>query len=185
MSSYSVKPSQLIGLVWLFITSSSLLALGDEIGMLRGWWHPHELSSATWGRTLELQSEGEPQLNQLHHLVWSNNIAELQQLSQSQLLAPLINQLGQSGQGAIHLVRSPAMLQLLLDLGANPSLSNHFGDTALLLMVQRNRYSMVKMLLNAGADPQQANSFGETPLSEADWRKHQPIHQLLQHHAGH
>lgn len=182
MPPFSIKTGQLICTVWLLTIPHSLLALGEEIGMLRGWWSPDELSSATWGRSIELQPAGEPLLNQLHHLVWNNNITGLQQLNQSQLLAPLINQLSQSGQGAIHLVRSPAMLQLLLDLGANPLLSNHFGDSALLLMVQRNHYTMVKILLDAGADPDQVNSFGETPLSEAIWRKNQSIHQLLQHH---
>ncbi len=160
-----------------------MLSLGDEIGLMRGWWEPQQLNNHTWQRTIELRSGEAQLLDRFHHLVWTDDFSRLQQLGESQSLQLMINQQNQSGQSAIHMAQSPHMLQFLLDQGADPSMANHFGDTVLLHMVQRNRYEMVKILLQYGADPRQANSFGESPISEASWRKHHAIDELLRHYS--
>ena len=85
-----------------------------------------------------------------------------------------------TGDMAILLAQSPEMLQLLLNQGADPLLANQFGDTLLLLMVQRDQLQMVKLLLKYGANPNQANNYGETALTESSWRKQQTIYELLQ-----
>ncbi len=155
-------------------------ALGDEIGLMRGWLQPQQLESHSWSRNVELDRPNRSQLNYFHQLVWSDRVSRLQEFSKSYPLHPLINQRGDSGQAAVHLVQSPQMLRFLLEQGADPSITNHFDDTILLIMVQRNRYQMVKILLEFGADPSQVNAFGESPISEASWRRHKAIDGLLQ-----
>ena len=63
-----------------------------------------------------------------------------------------------------------AVLQLLIDAGADPNAVNSDGDTALHKAagcVLPNAAEVVLVLLNAGADPNAVNSDGETPLHQA------------------
>ena len=162
------------------ITPGAGVALGDEIGVMRGWWGEQALSSSSWGRSESLETDDSALLSELHHLVWTDDFSGLRKFARQRSLSLLINQPSASGQFAILLAQSPEMLQLLLNQGADPLLANQFGDTLLLLMVQRDQLQMVKLLLKYGANPNQANNYAETALTESSWRKQQTIYELLQ-----
>ena len=58
-----------------------------------------------------------------------------------------------------------AIVQLLLDAGANPNQADDRGVTPLIKVSMKEGIAELRMLLAAGANPKQANLHGETPLS--------------------
>ena len=54
----------------------------------------------------------------------------------------------------------PAVVRLLIGVGANPGAENSFGDTPLLLA----NLEIANILLIAGANPNIKNKYGKTPL---------------------
>ncbi len=59
------------------------------------------------------------------------------------------------------------MVKLLLNAGANPSVSNEYQDTPLARSIRESRYSLVKALLAAGADVNFRDRQGATSLARA------------------
>jgi ankyrin repeat protein len=53
---------------------------------------------------------------------------------------------------------------MLIDVGANPSVSNFEGDTPLLMACQAGNLTLAKRLRDAGANVSVANRRGDTPL---------------------
>lgn len=61
----------------------------------------------------------------------------------------------------------PACVELLLEAGANPNHSMHFGNTALMIAAGAGETDVCKALLDHGADPKLANEGGVTALRMA------------------
>ena len=55
-------------------------------------------------------------------------------------------------------------IQLLIDAGANPSVTNKFDESPLHFAVRNNRLPAVKLLIGAGADRAQKTFGGDTAL---------------------
>ena len=98
-----------------------------------------------------------------------------------------INRLqGFGGTAAVTLVMSAAFegeadtVQALVDAGANVSLSNENGWTALLSASACGHVEAVKALLRAGADANAADKSGDTPLKVAAKEGHVEVIALLQ-----
>ena len=72
-----------------------------------------------------------------------------------------------------------AVVQILLDWGANPMTRNKFGVTPLHNAAKNRDKNVIKMLLEAGADPTPADNFGNTPLHYAATRKSKYVVKVL------
>jgi|SaaInlV_120m_DNA_4_1040238.scaffolds.fasta_scaffold00116_27 ankyrin repeat protein len=118
-------------------------------------------------------------LNQLQQLVITGDMHTLEPLSNDPSLPKLINRRGMFGRTTLYLATSPEILEWLLRQGADPSITNDFGDPILLLMTQLNQQEKVGLLLRFGADPKQPNAFGNTALREAHWRRNHDLLKLL------
>ncbi|CAL1282723.1 unnamed protein product [Larinioides sclopetarius] len=64
----------------------------------------------------------------------------------------------------LHWSKTPELTELLIEHGCNVNAKNFQGDTALHVMVKRNRISCAVMLLSHQADADIQNSEGNTPL---------------------
>ncbi|GBN77293.1 85/ calcium-independent phospholipase A2 [Araneus ventricosus] len=64
----------------------------------------------------------------------------------------------------LHWSKTPELTELLIEHGCNVNAKNFQGDTALHVMVKRNRISCAVMLLGHQADADIQNSEGNTPL---------------------
>ena len=71
------------------------------------------------------------------------------------------------------------VVQLLLDKGAEPNLSDQNGNTALLYAAFRGHLDVVQLLLNRGADVNMADYYGTTPLHWAAEIGHKHVVKLL------
>jgi hypothetical protein len=58
-------------------------------------------------------------------------------------------------------------IELLLQLGADPNVSNAEGNDPLMMTARHGLVEAVIVLLNAGADPKRANRYGTTALMQA------------------
>jgi ankyrin repeat protein len=67
------------------------------------------------------------------------------------------------------LARTGDATQLLgyVDAGVDPNLSNHKGDSLVMLAAYHGHGDTVRGLLERGADPDRANDHGQTPLAGA------------------
>ena len=61
-------------------------------------------------------------------------------------------------------VGSVGAVQLLIDAGANPSVTNKFDESPLHFAVRNNRLPVVKVLVGAGANRDQKTFGGDTAL---------------------
>jgi ankyrin repeat protein len=60
-----------------------------------------------------------------------------------------------------------AQLLAYVDAGVDPNLSNHKGDSLVMLAAYHGHGDTVRALLERGADPDRANDHGQTPLAGA------------------
>jgi hypothetical protein len=74
---------------------------------------------------------------------------------------------------------SKSIVELLLRIGADLNIEDHFGETLLFRAVIKGDEGMVSLLLNAKANPDIANNRGETPLFTAVRRRNEKITFLL------
>ncbi|WP_197440924.1 acyltransferase family protein [Thalassoglobus neptunius] len=76
----------------------------------------------------------------------------------------------------------PETVQVLLDLGADPSLKSRDGNTALHSAAFLGRSEVLEVLLNAGADPEVLNAQRQRPIESArvDWGTTQFIAGMIQ-----
>lgn len=82
--------------------------------------------------------------------------------------------------------RSPALVRILLDAGADPNAPSGNGRTALFGAVERSSLDMTRLLLERGADPLHRDTNGMTPLHTAAQRQTEPaiVDLLLDHGAS-
>ncbi len=76
------------------------------------------------------------------------------------------------------------MLERLLTKGLPPNMSNHNGDTLLMLAAYHGHAEAAEALLEAGAEPDRFNDKGQTPLAGAIFKGFQPIVELLLAHGA-
>lgn len=70
-------------------------------------------------------------------------------------------------------------LQAYLDAGIPPNLTNHQGDTLLMLAAYHGRPDTVRTLLSKGADPNVINGRGQSPLAGAVFKGHGEVVKVL------
>jgi ankyrin repeat protein len=122
------------------------------------------------------------EIGNLHKLVRYNDLAAVIQLSSMDNISTMVNIKGGFGKTALLFSRTAEMDEALLSLGADPAITNSFGNTHLLHLVQLNDLTRVEILLQYGADPAVTNKFGNTPLREAEWRNNSKMIYLLKHY---
>ena len=72
-----------------------------------------------------------------------------------------------------------AAIQRALDAGLNPSLTNRFSWTLLMMAALAGNVTVGRLLISKGADFNRMNDFGETALSLAAHKGHLPFLELL------
>lgn len=72
-----------------------------------------------------------------------------------------------------------ATLQAYLDAGLPRNLTNHQGDTLLMLAAYHGRPDTVRALLQKGADPNVVNGRGQSPLAGAVFKGHDEVVKVL------
>ncbi|EKG17234.1 hypothetical protein MPH_05524 [Macrophomina phaseolina MS6] len=77
-----------------------------------------------------------------------------------------------------------ATLQAYLDAGIPPNLTNHQGDTLLMLAAYHGRPDTVRALLQRGADPNSINGRGQSPLAGAVFKGHGEVVKVLVERGG-
>lgn len=70
-------------------------------------------------------------------------------------------------------------LKIMLENGLNPNLSNHKGDTLLMLASYHNAYECARLLLDFGASVDKPNDRGHTPLAGVCFKGYVKIAKLL------
>ncbi|MDB5827850.1 MAG: hypothetical protein JWQ73_2070 [Variovorax sp.] len=75
-------------------------------------------------------------------------------------------------------------LSRLLQKGLPPNMSNHKGDTLLMLAAYHGQVEATKVLLEAGAEPDRYNDMAQTPLGGAAFKGYQGIVELLLSHGA-
>lgn len=70
-------------------------------------------------------------------------------------------------------------LKILLQYGLNVNLSNHKGDTLLMLAAYNGNYEATKLLLESGAIVDKMNDKGHTPLAGVCFKGYVDIAKLL------
>lgn len=70
-------------------------------------------------------------------------------------------------------------LQAYLDAGIPPNLTNHQGDTLLMLAAYHGQPETVRALLSKGADPNIINGRGQSPLAGAVFKGHEQVVRVL------
>ena len=76
------------------------------------------------------------------------------------------------------------MLTRLLEKGLPPNMSNHKGDTLLMLAAYHGHTEAVQVLLQAGAAPDRYNDMAQTPLAASTYKGYLPIVELLLSHGA-
>ena len=72
-----------------------------------------------------------------------------------------------------------AALTPYLDAGIPPNLTNHAGDTLLMLASYHNHPTLVSALLSRGSDPNVLNDKGQSPLAGAVFKGHEEVVKAL------
>ena len=72
-----------------------------------------------------------------------------------------------------------AVINLLLDSGANPNLPTGTGRIPLIIALRSGQADAVKLLLKAGADPNQRDGDGRTPIEAARDGRYPELVKLL------
>lgn len=80
--------------------------------------------------------------------------------------------------------RDIELLDLLVDHGANLSLLDKRGNSALFDACMNRHFPLAKRLLQIGADPNQPCRSGDTPLHAAVFREDEALVRLLLEHGG-
>ena len=75
-------------------------------------------------------------------------------------------------------------LARLLQKGLPPNMSNHKGDTLLMLAAYHGHVDATKALLDAGAEPDRYNDLAQTPLGASTFKGHLSIVELLLSHGA-
>lgn len=75
-------------------------------------------------------------------------------------------------------------LARLLQKGLPPNMSNHKGDTLLMLAAYHGHVEATRTLLEAGAEPDRYNDMAQTPLGASTFKGHLPIVELLLAHGA-
>ncbi|KAK8221512.1 ankyrin repeat-containing domain protein [Phyllosticta capitalensis] len=70
-------------------------------------------------------------------------------------------------------------LQAYLRAGIPPNLTNHAGDTLLMLAAYHGRTDTVRLLLERGADANTINGRGQSPLAGAVFKGHDDVVRVL------
>ena len=70
-------------------------------------------------------------------------------------------------------------LEIMLNYGLNPNLTNHKGNTLLMLACYHDNFETAQLLLERGADPDRPNDKGQTPLAGVCFKGFTPIAELL------
>jgi ankyrin repeat protein len=76
------------------------------------------------------------------------------------------------------------MLARLLEKGLPPNMSNHKGDTLLMLAAYHGHVEATRLLLEAGAEPDRYNDMAQTPLAGAAFKGYLAIAELLLAHGA-
>jgi ankyrin repeat protein len=75
-------------------------------------------------------------------------------------------------------------LDRLLQKGLPPNMSNHKGDTLLMLAAYHGHVEATRVLLEAGAEPDRFNDMAQTPLAAVAFKGYLPIVELLLAHGA-
>ena len=75
------------------------------------------------------------------------------------------------------------VVQLLMDAGAHPEMTNLHGSTPLHAAAKSGHRDVVSHLLERGGEPNRANKYGWTPLHEAAFEGHKDVIKVL-HQGG-
>lgn len=75
-------------------------------------------------------------------------------------------------------------LARLLHKGLPPNMSNHKGDTLLMLAAYHGHLEATTVLLQAGADPDKYNDMAQTPLGGATFKGHLEVVEALLRHGA-
>lgn len=70
-------------------------------------------------------------------------------------------------------------LKIMLENGLNPNLSNHKGDSLLMLASYHNAFFCVRLLLDFGASVDKPNDRGHTPLAGVCFKGYIEVAELL------
>jgi ankyrin repeat protein len=100
----------------------------------------------------------------VHELVERNDLQRVQEFIQQ---GHGINRANRYDETPLHLARTPEMIKLLIEGGAEVNIENHFGDSPLLQAVYRGDHGLVELLIRHGANLNHKNRFGDSPLQEA------------------
>lgn len=76
---------------------------------------------------------------------------------------------------------APSLVRLL-QRGLPPNMSNHKGDTLLMLAAYHGHIDATRALLEAGAEPDRYNDMAQTPLGASAFKGYLPIVELLLAH---
>ena len=75
-------------------------------------------------------------------------------------------------------------LARLLAKGLPPNMSNHKGDTLLMLAAYHGHVEATRVLLESGAEPDRYNDMAQTPLGASAYKGYLPIVELLLAHGA-
>lgn len=119
-------------------------------------------------RSLNIRVHDAQNMTALHYAVLKGYEEMVRLLTGNPQHKTLLN-FAEKGEGNTPIVTAvryqrKAILQLLLDAGANVNAQNTFDETALFWAVKNQREDLVRTLLKHGADPQQSVRHGLTPL---------------------
>ena len=78
---------------------------------------------------------------------------------------------------------APTLVRLL-QKGLPPNMSNHKGDTLLMLAAYHGHVEATRVLLEAGAEPDRYNDMAQTPLAAAAFKGFVPVVELLLSHGA-
>ncbi|KAH9895651.1 ankyrin [Cubamyces lactineus] len=71
------------------------------------------------------------------------------------------------------------LLLQAVDSGLPPNLTNHKGNTLLMLAAYSGHANLTKELLSRGADPNRTNDQGQSPLAGAVFKGHDDVVRIL------
>jgi ankyrin repeat protein len=73
------------------------------------------------------------------------------------------------------------IIEILLNLGADPNIQDYYGETALMRAVEKNKNEIIQKLLDLGADPNIQDKHGKTALMRAVERNAKEAVETLIH----